>query len=259
MQFLTDIQATAQRLVANNSAGILTGVGVVGVVATAYLTHRAAMQANDIIREEEMRMHEEEIPDAIEKTEKVRMVWKVYVPPVAVGAATIAAVVMANRMSAKRAATMAAGYALAEQRLSEYKGKVLEKVGVKSETEIRDSIAEDRINADPPNKEVLILADGDVLCYDMLTGRYFRSTVEKIRRAENKINQELVYHQYASLTQFYDEIGLPPTQFTDEVGWNQATDGVLEVRFSSVRSNDNQPAIAIDFATSPHADYHQLY
>ena len=54
---------------------------------------------------------------------------------------------------------------------------------------IRDEIAQDRVNANPPNsREVLIAGTGEVLFFDMLTGRYFQSTMEDIKRAENKVN-----------------------------------------------------------------------
>ena len=91
------------------------------------------------------------------------------------------------------------------------------------------------------------------LCYDVTTGRYFQSTVEDIKRAENKVNYELIHFMSCSLSHFYEEIGLPPTPYTDSVGWN--TNNHMEVIFSTVMSTDNRPCIAIDFSKPPVADY----
>jgi len=255
---LPQLQKMAEKFFSDNASSILTGVGMVGVVGTAVLTHRAAVKASYVINEERERRTTETIPDAIEGTEMVGMVWKFYVPPVALGAATIASIYGANRMSAQKAAALAAAYGISESRFAEYKEKTLEKLGVKKETDLRAEIAQDRVSKDE-SSQVIILTDGDVLCYDLLTGRYFRSSVEKIRKAENKLNQELMYHEYASLSSFFDDVGLEATQYTDEVGWNQATDGVVEVKFSTTTSTDDRPCIAIEFATPPHPSYHNQY
>jgi hypothetical protein len=81
--------------------------------------------------------------------------------------------------------------------------------------------------------------------------------MEKIRQAENKINYEIIAHEYASLSAFYDEIGLPPTPYSDTVGWNH--DRRLEVTFSTVMSTDQRPCIAIDFADAPFAEYTRMW
>ena len=262
---IAELQQKAQQLLTENASIILTAGGVVGTVGTAVLTGRAAFKAAEVIAiaETELELMKDAPAINVEikfsKKEKVLAVWPLFIPPVVLGGATITSIVMANRISAKRAAALAAAYGLAEGRLEEYKAKTLEKLGVNKEQKLRDEIAQDRVNENPPNKEVIILASGDVLCYDMLTGRYFQSTVENIRKAENQLNTALFHHQYASLSEFYENIGLAPTGFTDEVGWNQLKDGNLEVKFSSVMSPDEKPCLAIDFNNAPHPEYTQLY
>lgn len=253
-----DIQQKVRQLATENASAILTATGVVGTVGTAILTGRASFKAAEIIQQENSERGDQ---DQLATRSKVQLVWPQFIPPVTVGTATIASIIMANRISAQKAAALAAAYGISESRLKEYKEKVSEKLTGPKNQAIKDEIAQDQVNANPPNKEVIIIAGGDVLCYDMLTGRYFQSTVEKIRSAENMINQALYNHQYASLSEFYENVGLPPTSFTDEVGWNMALldRGALSVDFSTTTTPDNQPCLTVDFNNPPRPDYTQLY
>src|SRR5205814_1440714 len=116
---------------------------------------------------------------------------------VAAGVGTIGAIIFANRISSKRAAALAAAYAISEGRFSEYKEKMKEKMGIQKEKKFADEITQERVNANPPTGSVLVLGAGDVLCRDEFTGRYFRSTVETIKRAENEVNHEIMHSGYA--------------------------------------------------------------
>lgn len=258
---LTTAHDKAGQFLGDNASTILTAGGVIGTVTTAILTGKASFKAAELIAAEEMVILEANGTSLGEmtKTEKVKLVWPLYIPPVIIGTATVGSIVAANMMSAKRAAALAAAYGISERNLREYKDKVQEKLTPNKKTQIDDEIAQDRVNENPPTKEVIILAGGDVLCFDMHTGRYFRSNVERIKKAENHVNQELFNHQYASLSFFYDEIGLPPTSFSDEVGWNMGQTGVLEVQFSTTMTPEEEPCIAIDFTNPPKTDYTQLY
>lgn len=265
---IAELQKKAQHLLSENASAILTAGGVVGTVGTAILTGRASFKAAEIIHLEELdrvveaeKVTEDDKPIEIQrlsKTEKVGLVWPQFLPPVGLGVATIASIIMANRISATRAAALAAAYGVSQNQLEEYKTKALEKLGVNKEQKLRDELAQDRVNENPPNKEVIILASGNVLCYDMLTGRYFQSTVENIKKAENRINTVLTNTQSASLSEFYDEL-LPATTYTDNVGWSQIEDGMIDVKFSTVMSPNQEPCIAVDFNVYPHPDYTKLY
>lgn len=261
MNFPSNLKQQAGRLISENATTILTGVGVVGTVATAVLTAKASFKAAEILRREEMQYQiESDGHGQLDTKDKIKAVWPLYVPPVLIGGATIASIVMANRMSAQRAAALAAAYGMSESRLKEYREKMAEKLTGPKNQAINDEIAQDRVNANPPKGEVLILADGEVIFYDVLTDRYFRSTVETVRQAENEINQELYLTQGASLSEFYDRIGLKPTPFSDIIGWNSIhDDGPLKVEFSTALTPDSKPCMTINFNHVPKPDYHKLY
>lgn len=263
MQF-PNLTAPIGRFVQDNVSTILTAGGVVGTVTTAMLTGRASVGAYKAIVEKELERAEAagyegtEIP-ALDQKEKFLIAAPHFVPPVVVGAATVAAIVAAHQVSAKEAAVLAAAYGVSQKQLDEYKAKVQQKLTGPKNQQIKDEIAQDRVTNNPPS-EVIILADGDVLCHDMITGRYFRSTVERIRKAMALINSELNSSQYASLSQFYDEIGLPPTDYTDTVGWSALNqDTTVEVELTTTMTPDDKPCIAVNFNILPTPDFTRLY
>ena len=247
-------------LLNDNSTTLLSVVGVGGTVATALLTGRATFKAARLLitrKKWRMLLGEKESrnipPHGFSKTEKAKLVWPLYLPPVASGVLTVTCIIAAHRISSKQIVALTAAAGISERALTEYKDKVLEKFGAKEDEKIHADIAQDRVNKFPPSSQIMIAGSGDVLCYDMLTGRYFQSTMEELKRAENKVNYELIHYMSCSLTHFYDEIGLPPTSYSDTHGWNM--NHHMELKFSTIFSEDNRPCIAIDFNRQPIADY----
>lgn len=254
----------AKFLLENHSTTILTGVGVGGTVATSILTGRASFKAARIIDQVESEMYlgwregeHDEPPAEMSKTQMVKLTWMLYLPPVAAGVTTITAIIVANRISSTKIAALAVAGGISERALQEYKEKVVAKLGERQDQKLRDDIAQDRINQNPPG-EVIIAGTGEVLCFDMLTGRYFMSTVEDIKRAENKINHEMLNSLGVSLAEFHEEIGLPSTPYTDSVGWQGSSD-LVQVNFSTCMSPDQRPCVAIDFARPPVLEWSKMY
>jgi hypothetical protein len=263
VQFLTEVKQKAAEFAEANAAALLTAGGVVGTVTTAVLAGRAGFKAAEILREQEEKwqrdaaMYDVDHDNAgqlapITKFDKVRVVGLHFLPPVVTGGATIGAIIMANRVSANKAAALAAAYGLAERNLSEYREKVAEKLTGPKKTAIDDELAQDRVNSADGYQNIVIV-EGEVLCFDEPTARYFRSTMENIKSAVNAVNQEILHHDHASAGFFYEELDLPGTSWTDSVGWN--TDQLVELKYSTVLSPDGRPCIAIDFKVLPKADY----
>lgn len=265
MQFLNDIKQNVAGFANANSAALLTAGGVVGTVATAVLAGRAGFKAAEIIEDEKTKRFVElavenstptkdEIKAEITLStkDKIWVVWPQFIPPVIVGTATIASIVMANRVSAQKAAALAAAYGLAERNFGEYKEKVAEKLTGPKQQQVDDEIAQDRVNQTDGYQNI-VMVEGEVLCFDEPTARYFRSTMENIKSAVNATNAEILHHDHASAGFFYEELGLPGTSWTDEVGWN--TDQLLDIKYSTVMSPDGRPCIAIDFKVLPKAEY----
>jgi hypothetical protein len=249
-------------------------MGVSGTITTAVLTGRASFKAADVISEETMKKMQkvaadpknkdknvDEIEIGLTTEEKVKAVWHLYIPPAVAGVTTITAIIAANRIASGKIAGLVMAQGVSERAFQEYKDKVVEKFGAKEDKKVRDAVAQDRVNDHPVpmnSREVIIAGTGDVLCFDALTGRYFMSSVTEIEKAEIKVNFEIVNHMsYASLSSFYDKIGLPPTAYSDTVGWN--LDNRCEVALSTVMSSDGRPCISMDFHFPPIAEYARIY
>lgn len=253
---LNDIFKNAQKFVTENSALILAGFGVVGTVTTAVLSAKAAVKANDILEfaNKNADMMDQPLPT---RREQAVLVWDIWLPPVASGALTIGAIIGSNYISHRRAVAMATAYAIVDRVFDEYRDKVKEKVGERKEQGIRDSIAQDHVDRKPASTSyILPTKRGEVLCYDTWSGRYFYSEMEELRRAQNDINHTILNSYYASLTDFYDRIGLDRTKFSDEVGWN--SDRLLDLTFSTTMSDDQRPCIVVDFSADPIRHYHRI-
>lgn len=244
---LSHILARASTLVQNNT--VLTGVGVAGTISTAVLAGRAGFKASS---------HLSEAPAMHTRRGMLEETWKFYIPPVGVGLITVTAIVLANRVAGKEAAALAAAYTVSEKAFTEYRDKVIEKLGSSKEAEIRDSVVEDHIRRNPVvSREVIIAGSGDVLCYDVLSGRYFESSKNEIERAENMVNGQIMDHMAASLSEFYDAVGLPPTGMSDTLGFN--ANRRCRVRFSTQMSTDGRPCLAVDFLEGPVLGFSKLW
>ena len=254
-----DILKKFEKVTTDNSPNILTAIGVTGTAVTAYLAGRASFKAAEVLAETEYYEDTEEKDIlALSLRDKVELTWKLYIPAAGSFVMTIACIIAANRIGTRRAAAMAAAYSLSEKAFEEYKKKVVDKMGENKEQAVRDEIAQDHIDQNPvKDREVIITGIGDVLCYDAYSGRYFQSDVQSLRAAMNDVNQQVVNSYYASLTDFYDRIGLARTSISDDVGWN--ADKLLNLEFSTGMTEDKRPCIHVDFNVAPIRDYHRVH
>ena len=157
----------------------------------------------------------------------------------------------------RRTAALAAAYSLSEKAFDEYKEKVKERIGESKEQRLRDDIAQDQVNRAPLSKnEVILTGNGDVLCYDSITGRYFLSQVETLRRAMNDVNVQVINNGYASLYNFFELVDLASTPYSHEVGWN--ADALMDIKFSAVLAEDGRPCMSVNYNVSPLRQFHTI-
>lgn len=100
-------------------------------------------------------------------------------------------------------------------------------------------------------------ATRNTLCYDAVSGRYFKGDIEKIKKAECELNRQMRDEMYISLNDFYYEIGLDNIKLGDELGWN-IDDGYIDLSFSSQLASDGTPCLVIDYTIAPRYDFRNL-
>ena len=107
------------------------------------------------------------------------------------------------------------------------------------------------------NNQIIITDKGNTLCYDGVSGRYFKSDIETIRRAINTVNRSMTYDMYVSLSEFYDELGLEHTDVSDDLGWN-LDNGLVDIDFDSRIAEDGTPCITLNYRVAPRYDFSSL-
>ncbi len=241
----------AKAFTSKHSPEILTGIGIAGMVTTTILAVRETPKALMLIKDAEYEKKEGSLTAA----EKFKACWKCYIPATVTGAASIACLIGASSVNLRRNAALATAYKLSETALTEYREKVIETIGEKKEQLVREKIDKDHLEKNPvSSNNVIITGNGDTLCYDSLFGRYFNSDIDKIKRAINELNRELINCMYVSLNDFYDQLNLDPIEIGDDLGWN-IDDGLIDVDFGSQIASDGRPCITISYTIAPRYGY----
>lgn len=243
--------------VSKHSPEILTAIGIAGMITTTVLAVKATPKALELIAD---RKDEEETYE-LTPIETVKTAWKPYVPAVVTGAVSIACLIGANSVNARRNAALATAYKLSETAFSEYKSKVVETLGEKKEKVIREHVAQAKVDNQPVSKsEVIIAGNGDVLFLEPVSGRYFTSDIENIRRIINDFNYQMTtgMQEYISLSEWYDAIGLPHTSTSDDLGWNLGRDGLIDTSFAPTVADNGHPCLVLEYSVSPRYEYFKL-
>ncbi len=104
----------------------------------------------------------------------------------------------------RRTAALAAACTIAENSLQTYQQKVIETIGEKKEVAIRDDICKEEIAKNPViEKGSCSYRMREFLFYDPMSGRYFRSDIEHIKKAVNELNRHMIADMYVSLNEFF--------------------------------------------------------
>jgi hypothetical protein len=243
-----------------NSTSILSATAVAGVVATAILTSRATSRVEVVLQSDDTPPGM--VPPVVyksgyslEKTrELIKLFWKDYIPPVVAGLATIGCIVGANQIGLRKQAAMLGAYTLVNGAFAEYKDEVVKQLGETKERKVVDEVAKRQIEKNPPTDNQIVLLGGeDQLCFDTLSGRYFRSDIETIRQAANNVNDTIIRDMYAALNEFWGYLGLEPTVLGDSMGFN--LEHLVKVEFTTTLAPKGIPCLAVTHVVLPTAEY----
>jgi hypothetical protein len=230
---------------------ILIVVGGLGMVGSTVLAVRETPTVIRLLEEK----REELNVDKLKPIDVVKTVWKPCLPAVVVGTLSLTCLGGAIGVNVKRTAAVTAACALSETAYKAFADKTKEIVGEETVTEIKDAVIKEKMYAAPENDNpILYIGDGQVLCYDGVTGKEFVSTREELQKAENKLNLRMRNEIYISLNDYFYEIKLDTVSLGEVVGWH-IDDGYLEFRYGSMLNKHGKPCLVVEPVTMPYSDY----
>lgn len=257
----------SRNLAIKRSPELLVMLGIFGLGSAAYMLTKAVPKALQAIRDEVVEREDlgeqtsvniEELPTMLPLRDKFRLTWRIYLPAAITGAISMTCIVGASAINYKRNAALAAAYALTETTFADYKNRVIEALGKEKETEIHNQVVKDHMDRQPPGScEAVVTSGGHDLCYDLHSGRYFYSSKDLIKDAKNEINDMMTRNMYASLNDFYYELGLPPTGEGEMFGWNM-NQGFLDITFGTQTAADGRSCTTILYYPAPRYDFAKL-
>ena len=269
---ITKLASIATDFASKNSPSILAGLAICGTVTTAVMAGKGVLKAERVLREHEMDddltekdifedesgSHEVVYYRQPTKKEKLKLTWKCYIPAVLMGGATIACIISGNTISMRRNAALAAAYSLSEEAAREFKEKVVETLGEKKVKKIDQAIAEDKVKdiderIDKYYDLIPNTGHGNDIIKDLCTGQIFISSIQNVDSAINLVNQKLLEEDVASVSDFYNYMGLDRDdqqfKFGDFLGWT-TWNGANLVDFpkrGSILSPAGRPIVTIDY------------
>ena len=261
---LKPLAAKALMIAEANSAEILTGFGLAGVVLTGVTSGRARLKADDILMQVEADI---ENNAAINNTEvyqltfqdKFKLTWWCYALPVGIGVATIGCILGSHHIQGKKLAALAGAYTITDSMFKEYKEKIREKLGDKKIDEAEHAINQDKMSQfTSVDSDIFATNHGDVLCYDVWSGMKFYSNAEAIRQAVHQVNAMMLDDVYIDLNAFYQELGLDGTVEGDETGWNALVDKSIRVKLDSCLDKEKIPCLTLELIPHPSPLYKEI-
>ena len=255
---------TALKVGGQHSPEILLGLAVVGVGVAVYRGIKDSRKADKRIEKAKEKKAEElgTSPEDVNLSvkEKVIAAAPAYISTGLTIVAVVGCIVCAQSINAKRNAAMMFMYTAANEAAKEFEDKTVEVAGERVVEKVKDEIMQDHITNNPPPADptkIYVTGRGDNLCYDSLIGRYFYSSIERVRKAVNDINARLTggKEEYVSLNDFYYELGLPAVDIGNQFGWNIVDDGTLEVDFGSMLTPEGVPCFTMQFCIFPRYSY----
>ena len=246
-------------LCVNNSASILTGLGVVGVASTAVLAAKATPKALRLLEEKEQ-YKQDEYGYSLTRFEKVLAMAPAYIPAALTGLATITCILGANRINQIEQASLISAYTYLDRSFDEYQRKVKEIFGEDGERKVCEEL----------EKEVeLYNKFGSLhekrLFYDEISKRYFEMSMYEMKEAEYNMNRMFNFLGSLKLNEVYEFFNLGPTEYGETVGWAALRDwevigySWIEATFDEIETPDGLQAFLIKFNMEPTKDYLQWY
>ena len=248
-----------------NSTTILTIISMLGVVGTAVASGIAANKAAEE-KGRALKLENEDtdvpnlttVPIKLGYKEYVKRYWKYYIPAVGIGILTCGCIGMTESINKKRQTALIGACALTAEAFREYRETVKEVYGEEGEKKVQEEICKKHYDEHVKKPE-----GEEILFYDMLSSRYFNSTLENVQFAITELNRRLVLQDYVTLDEFYELLGLGKMAFSKSVGWCTWAESDygyrwIDVELDKVVMDDGLECYILRYPFEPHTDFLEL-
>lgn len=220
------------RILKRNAPMIFKVAGLVGLLASPFLTVPATVKAVRACDRKKEELGVEQLP----VKEIVKNSWKYYVPVVSLMGASTVSMVNGESISAKRTAVLSAACSAAEQTLINYKEEAKKVIGEKKEKEIERNVLEKQFEEAKEQASINDIAiqgqgNGGTLFYEPITGTLFYSTRNKIDKAFNELSAQMIREYYVDLGDLFYYLGLRKVDACNIVGWNSEKHKTIEAEY----------------------------
>ena len=225
-----------------NDTNIITGIGIAdGLALGGYLWYKTGVKvSNKIHYEEEFQMRE------LTFKEKIKATWKMFILPTVNTLVSGGLLIYSARIGNKRLAALGAAYNIAETTIQKYADKAKEVVGEKKAEAISQKVAEDNFNNS--KNEIATTYHGDLIVQEPATGIKFNTTWDKVDLAIMKVQREAEQgNGVVTLSSFFRELGLTPTDATDMLGWDVNRNGSIYISKVAILDSEGEPCGALDY------------
>lgn len=235
----------AEKFVKKYNSEILTGIGIASFYISIGMAIKSTPKAKLALEQKQREQEEVSILDTI------KAVGPHYLPTITMAVLGTGCIISGSNVYRKRNAALATMYALSDKTLEMYKDKIKETIGDNKAKKIDTAVSQQMIDDNPKDSNMVIITDnGESLCYDSISGRYFQSTIDAINKAVNSLNKDMLTDDSASLNAFYGYLGLPNITSGDDTGWS-VQNGLLEVSFDATIAENDEPCIVLKYDKAP--------
>lgn len=245
-----------------NSAHISTGAVVIGMISAVILAVKAGKEAEEDIEE----LKEELDTDELSFGEIVRTTWKRFIPVALILTLTISCFLYSTNKMMKRYAALSTAYALTESYMKDYIHTAQEELGPKKEQTIRDKVMEKRVNSQPvAERGIVETGKGDILFYDSITTRYFKSSMDEVKNAEADLASIYKSENELTIDEYTGRLGLGRfSTIGNYMGWHMTGkfDGTQNFHFEYTYGGDEktgEPYCAIYFYNNMPTDLRKYW
>ena len=240
-----------RRMMDAKKAEILLGMGLAGFGTTIFFVHKASPKGHSIVSYIKDVWHdrdilgEETVKDELKHSIKDLII--LYTPSAIFCGVSVGCILAGHSVQSRKIAILSSAYAISEEALRKTQTALIEELGEEAKEKIADRIARNEAPFDE-DYSYKIEKDGSVLCYDRVTGRYFKSSMEEIRSAESWVIKDCVDNGNSTLNDFYTQLGLSDNSFIGEgLGWTNVPGQLPDIYFTSMVNKDGEPCLVLNY------------